>query len=147
MKRRTSIAAAILLPLQLPVMAGAIPVELYKNPNCFCCDLYARHLEQNGFTVHLINTTDMDAVKQKYAIPEKLEGCHTAIVQGYVVEGLVPAQFVQRLLKERPAGIKGISLPGMPVGAPGMEGAKSKQLQVYALQRSPSGMPPVYGEF
>lgn len=143
------IATALLaLAIQLPALAaGAIPVKLFKNPSCYCCDLYAKHLEQNGFKVELVNTTDMEGVKQKYAIPEKLEGCHTALVDGYVVEGLVPARFLQQMLKKRPK-IKGISLPGMPVGAPGMDGAKSKPLNVYRIQAgAATGAPQVYGAF
>ncbi len=128
----------------LPAMAATIPVKLYKNPSCYCCDLYAKYLDENGFKVEVINTTDLTSIKQKYDIPEKLEGCHTAIVQGYVIEGLVPAQFVQQMLKEhRP--IKGVALPGMPMGAPGMPGAKSKLLNVYTLDASAS--PVIFGSF
>lgn len=144
------IATALLaLALQVPTMAAVIPVKLFKNPNCLCCDLYARHLEQNGFNVELVNSTDMAGIKQKYGIPERLEGCHTAVIEGYVVEGLVPAKFVQQMLKERPA-IKGIALPGMPVGAPGMDGPKGKNLDVYTLERraGASGETPrVFGSF
>ena len=144
MRYAKTLLAALVLAVQLPVMAAVIPVKLYKNPSCFCCDLYAKHLEENGFKVELINTTDMASIKQKYGIPAKLEGCHTAIVEGYVVEGLVPAKFVQQMLKEHRA-IKGVSLPGMPVGAPGMPGAKPKPLNVYTLDTSPS--PAVFGSF
>ena len=144
MRYAKTLLAALVLAVQLPVMAAAIPVKLYKNPSCFCCDLYAKHLEENGFKVELINTTDMASIKQKYGIPAKLEGCHTAIVKGYVVEGLVPAKFVQQMLKEH-RSIKGVSLPGMPIGAPGMPGAKSKPLNVYTLDTSPS--PAVFGSF
>ena len=144
MRYAKTLLAALVLAVQLPVMAAAIPVKLYKNPSCFCCDLYAKHLEENGFKVELINTTDMASVKQKYGIPAKFEGCHTAIVEGYVVEGLVPAKFVQQMLKEHRA-IKGVSLPGMPVGAPGMPGAKPKPLNVYTLDATPS--PAVFGSF
>lgn len=147
--KSVKIAIALLaLAMELPALAGgAIPVKLIKNPSCYCCDLYAKHLEQNGFKVELVNTTDMEGVKQKYAIPEKLEGCHTALVDGYIVEGLVPARFVQQMLKERPT-IKGISVPGMPVGAPGMDGAKSKPLNVYRIQAGPAtSAPHVYGTF
>lgn len=141
---QTLLAAALALAVQLPALAGAVPVKLFKNPNCFCCDLYAKHLEENGFKIELVNTTDMASIKQKYGIPEKLEGCHTAIVQGYVVEGLVPAQFVQKMLREhRP--MAGLALPGMPVGAPGMPGAKHQELKVYAI--SPNASPAVYGTF
>lgn len=138
--------AVLALALQLPAMAGAIPVKLFKNPNCYCCDLYAKHLESNGFKVELVNTTDMDSIKQRYAIPQKLEGCHTALIDGYVVEGLVPAKFVQQLLKERPK-IKGVALPGMPTGAPGMDGPKSKSLTVYSLEANASSAPRVFGTF
>lgn len=150
MKRRNFAVAALgLLALPLPALAAAIPVKLFKNPNCFCCDLYAKHLEQNGFSVEKIDTTDMDSIKQKYGIPERFEGCHTALVGGYVVDGLVPARFVQQLLREKPP-IKGIALPGMPVGAPGMEGPKSRPLDIYVLARSPiapGAAPKVYGSF
>lgn len=141
--------ALLVLALQVPTLAAVIPVKLFKNPNCFCCDLYAKHLEQNGFKVELVNTTDMDAVKQKYGIPDRLDGCHTAIVDGYIVEGLVPAKFVQQMLKDRPK-IKGIALPDMPTGAPGMDGPKSRPLQVFTLERGPAGAsaePKVYASF
>ncbi len=135
------------LALQLPALAAAIPVKLFKNPNCSCCDLYAKHLEHNGFKVELVNSTEMANIKQKYGIPERLEGCHTAIVDGYIVEGLVPVRFVQQMFQERPK-IKGISLPGMPVGAPGMDGAKSQTLNVYRLEVRPGQEAPlVYGSF
>lgn len=137
MKSIKIIAALLAVALQVPALAGVVPVKLFKNPSCFCCDLYARHLEQNGFKVQMIDTTDMAGIKQKYGIPGRLEGCHTAIIDGYVVEGLVPAKFVQQLLKDRPT-IKGIALPGMPVGAPGMEGPKSSALDVYTLERGSS---------
>ena len=144
MRTAKILLTALALAMQLPALAAAIPVKLYKNPSCYCCDIYAKHLEENGFKVELVNTTDMASIKHKYAIPEKLEGCHTAIVEGYLVEGLVPAQFVQRMLKEH-GPIKGLALPGMPVGAPGMPGAKSKPLDVYALDGSTA--PKVFASF
>lgn len=126
---------SLALGLQLPALAAGIPVKLYKNPNCGCCDAWAKHMEANGFQVETINTTDLASISQKYSVPEALEGCHTAIVGGYVVEGLVPASYVQRLLKEHPA-VKGVALPGMPVGAPGMPGTKAGPLNVYYLDGS-----------
>lgn len=147
--RIAKIATALLaLALQMPTFASVVPVKLFKNPNCYCCDLYAKHLEQNGFKVELVNTTDMAGVKQKYGIPERMEGCHTALVDGYIVEGLVPAKFVLQMLKERPK-IKGLALPGMPVGAPGMDGAKAKPLEVYSLdlQVAPGAKPQAFGSF
>lgn len=135
---------ALTLGLQMPAMAVSIPVKLYKNPNCGCCDIWAQHMESNGFKVETINTTDLPAVEQKYGVPEHLAACHTAIVEGYVVEGLVPAEFVKRLLKER-RPVKGVSLPGMPVGSPGMPGVKSGPLTVYEI--SDSAKPKVFGSF
>lgn len=130
--------------VQLPAMVAAIPVKLYRNPSCYCCDLYAKYLEENGFKVDLINTTDMTSIKQKYSVPEKLEGCHSAIVEGYVVEGPVPAQFVQQMLKEH-CSFKRVALPGMPLGSAGMPGAKPKPLSVYTLDAGPSAT--VFGSF
>jgi hypothetical protein len=144
MRYTKTLMAALMLAAQLPAMAADIPVKLYKNPSCYCCDLWAKHLEENGFKVEIINTTDMASIKQANGVPEKLEGCHTALVEGYVVEGLVPAEFVKRMLKEhRP--IKGISLPGMPVGAPGMPGTHAQTLNVYTLESTKA--PTVYASF
>ncbi len=95
-------------------------VMVYKSPTCGCCGAWADHLRANGFRVQEQNVSDIMAVKAKYGVPSELTSCHTAIVDGYVVEGHVPANEVQRLLTERPK-IKGIAVPGMPVGSPGME--------------------------
>ncbi|MDQ6679471.1 MAG: DUF411 domain-containing protein [Pseudomonadota bacterium] len=145
MQRRTTllIALAVAVP-QFPAFAANLHVRLYRNPNCYCCDLYAKHLEENGFDVALIDTTDMAAIKQKFGVPEKLEGCHTATVLGYVIEGLIPAQFIHKMVKEQP-NIKGLSVPGMPTGAPGMPGAKSAPLKVYVMEASAS--PRVFATF
>ena len=121
--------------MSLPVLAQGTSVELYKNPYCGCCDEYADHLRANGFEVTLINTSNMSAVKEKYGVPEHLEGCHTALVDGYVVEGLVPAEYVKSMLKQG-GPIKGLSVPGMPVGAPGMPGTKKEPINVYYLKQS-----------
>lgn len=144
MHYRQILFTALVLGLHVPVLAATIPVQLYKNPNCGCCDLWAEHMEANGFKVTTINTNDLQSIEKKYNVPERLAGCHTAIVGGYVVEGLVPAQFVKRLLNERPA-VKGIALRGMPVGAPGMPGSKNKPLSIYYLDGAPSAK--VFGTF
>lgn len=135
---------AFTLGLQLPALAAGIPVKLYKNPNCGCCDAWAQHMDANGFKVETINTTDLPSIEAKYGVPERLAGCHTAIVEGYVVEGLVPAEFVKRLLKER-SPVKGVALPGMPVGAPGMPGEKRAPLHVYYLESGAT--PRIFGSF
>ncbi len=110
---------------------------LQKNPQCGCCDVYAEYLEENGFEVTLQNTTDMQSIKQQAGVPEQLAGCHTMLIDGYVVEGLVPLDTLTRLLTEKPA-IKGISLPGMPVGAPGMPGPKAAPFEIYEISDGPA---------
>ncbi|EKS9800601.1 MULTISPECIES: DUF411 domain-containing protein [Burkholderia] len=132
------------LGVQLSALAAEIPVKMYKNPNCGCCDAWAKDLAANGFKVETINTPNLVSIKKQYGVPESLEGCHTAIVGGYVVEGLVPANLVKRLLNEHPA-IKGIALPGMPAGAPGMPGSRKGPLTVYELQPGPA--PTVFANF
>lgn len=120
------------LSLQIPAFAANIPVKLYRNPNCGCCDAYAQYLRSNGFNVEVIDTFDAASLHKKYSVPEALEGCHTAVIQGYVFEGLIPAEYIKRVVSEhRP--VKGLSVPGMPVGAPGMPGAKKAPINVYYL--------------
>lgn len=141
---RICIAAALALAVHLPAVSAGIPMSLYKSPSCLCCDIYVKHLEGNGFKVETVDTKDMASIKKKYNVPSRLEGCHTAVVGGYVVEGLVPAEFVQKMLRERPP-TPGLALPGMPVGAPGMPGVKRRVLKVYTL--SGDHAPAVYGSF
>jgi hypothetical protein len=143
MQRRTFLVLAA-SAVAIPAARGqsAIVATLHKNPNCGCCDVYAGHLEENGFSVALVNTTDLPSVSRAAGVPEHLAGCHTMFVGEYVVEGLVPADIVKRMLAEKPY-IKGIALPGMPSGAPGMPGAKAGPLIVYAFG---AGEPTVYAE-
>ena len=139
-----SIVVALMLALQVPAYAANIPITIYRNPNCGCCDAYARYLEKNGFNVKLVDTLDAGSVHAKYAVPEALEGCHTAVIQGYVFEGLIPAEYIKRVVNER-RPIKGLSVPGMPVGAPGMPGNKSGPIHVYYLGQG--GSPQVFATF
>jgi hypothetical protein len=96
-------------------------VVMYKDPNCGCCGQWADHLRENGFIVNEIATREMSRVRSEAGVPRALGSCHTATVDGYVVEGHVPAADVKRLLAERPP-VVGLSAPGMPLGSPGMEG-------------------------
>ncbi|MGS1116535.1 DUF411 domain-containing protein [Castellaniella sp. UC4442_H9] len=132
------------LGLPLSVFAAGIPVKMYKNPNCGCCDRWAAYMEANGFTVETINTSDLASIKAKYHIPTNLAGCHTALIGDYVVEGLVPAEYVKRMLGDH-LPVKGLSIPGMPVGAPGMSGAAAGPLNVYVLDAGPA--PKVFATF
>ena len=78
-------------------------------------------MRENGFTVKATDVGDMTTVKAKYGVPDQVQSCHTGVVDGYVLEGHVPAADVRRLLKEKPAAVVGVAVPGMPVGSPGME--------------------------
>ncbi len=101
-------------------------ITVYKNPNCGCCKKWISYLESNGYKVTPVNTRDVYQWKIKFGVPEKISACHTAIIDGYVVEGHVTARDIKRLLLIRPKA-KGIAVPGMPVGTPGMEKGNSKE--------------------
>lgn len=107
---------------------------MYKPEQCGCCDEYARYLEERGFklAIESLPERQLDFFKRSAGVPEPLAGCHTLMIDGYVVEGLVPVGILNKLLAEKPK-IKGISLPGMPVGAPGMPGRKNGPFFVYEL--------------
>jgi hypothetical protein len=114
--------------------AAPIPVTLYKNPQCSCCESYAQYLDQNGFKVEVKPTNDLAEISRKAGIPEDLQGCHTSFIGSYVVDGHVPVKTIRKLLDEKPA-IVGITLPGMPPGSPGMSGEKNGSLIVYAVSK------------
>ena len=136
MKRILRLAATvILLALPLPALAQqSILVTLYKNPQCGCCENYAAYLRENGFTVDVKPTNDLAQISSDAGVPGDFEGCHTAIIEGYVVDGHVPVTVIQKLLSERPA-IAGITLPGMPMGSPGMNGPKTGPFTVFAVTK------------
>jgi len=115
----TLVGSAVIAP---GLLAQSKPqVEVWKDPSCGCCKDWVSHLESNGFAVRVFETGN-DAARTRLGVPDKLGSCHTALVGGYAIEGHVPAREIHRLLKERPAAI-GLSVPGMPVGSPGMDGA------------------------
>jgi hypothetical protein len=112
-------------------------VQLYRNPQCACCESYASYLRRHGYRVTTTPTHSLSLVRRQHGVPERLAGCHTTLVNGYVVEGHVPVAVLDRLLTERP-NIKGISLPGMPDGSPGMTGAKTAPFQIYEIVDGPT---------
>ena len=112
--------------------AYSLKVEVYKTPACGCCKKWISHLEAAGFEVEATDLPDLSAVKRQHEIPRGLTACHTAVVDGYVIEGHVPAADVQRLLEERPE-IRGLAVPGMPRGSPGMEHPRPEPYSVYAI--------------
>lgn len=115
------VTAAALAGSALPAAAQQRPrVTMYKNPACGCCGEWAKHMESKGFAVETRMVEDVMPVKRKFGVPDTLASCHTAEVEGYALEGHVPASDVWRLLRERPK-VTGLAVPGMPVGSPGME--------------------------
>lgn len=109
--------------------AGATVVDVWKSPSCGCCGGWIEHMRDAGFAVTVRDTEDMAAVKAAKGVPEALGSCHTAVVDGYVVEGHVPAGDIRRLLAERPQA-KGLAAPGMPQDAPGMDMNSGEPYQV-----------------
>jgi hypothetical protein len=113
-------ATALALAAAFASAEGLPEVVMHKDPNCGCCGKWAEHLEANGFRVKTVMESDMETVKRRLGVPQRLASCHTAKVGPYVIEGHVPASAIKRLLRERPV-VKGLSVPGMPLGSPGME--------------------------
>ena len=112
--------AAFAVPSGTALAAPATRVEVWKDPTCGCCEGWVRHMRQAGFEVAVREVQDVQPIKAANGVPEALWSCHTARVDGYVVEGHVPAADVRRLLAERPQA-RGLSAPGMPPSSPGMD--------------------------
>ena len=120
-------------------------VTVYRSPSCGCCGGWIDYMKKQGFQTKDLLISEMGAVKQKYKVPGKLTSCHTAIVDGYVIEGHVPASDIKRLLKEKP-NVAGISVPQMPVGAPGMEaGDRRDPFTVFSFDKK--GKPKVFNKY
>ena len=128
----------------IPSSARAEPnrgdVTLYKNPQCGCCEGYADYLRDYGFKVKDVSTNDLTVMGERYGIPDDLQPCHISLTGGYVVGGHVPIEVVNRLLAEKPP-ITGITLPGMPMGSPGMTGRKTEPFKIYEIAK---GSPKIY---
>jgi len=110
---------------------------VYKSPTCGCCGNFIGYLERRGVVVQTVNTDNMDSVKNEHKVPKDLESCHTTMVGGYVVEGHIPFEVIEKLLTEKP-DIRGIALAGMPSGSPGMPGSKQGPFAIYALNHDGS---------
>jgi hypothetical protein len=120
-------------------------IKVYRNPTCNCCHKWINHLEQNKFNVIDMLTNDMTSVKEAVNLPTQMTSCHTAIVDGYIIEGHVPADDIRRLLTERP-DIAGLAVPKMPVGSPGMEiGPRKDNFVVFTFKKS--GETSVFNEY
>jgi hypothetical protein len=131
--------------LRLAAVAALIPgwaraedatkVVMHKSPTCGCCGAWSARMREAGYVVEEIVEADMPSVKKRLGVPEPLSSCHTAEIDGYIVEGHVPPQAVARLLKERPKAI-GLAAPGMPAGSPGMEGGAAEVYRLYLFDAS-----------
>jgi hypothetical protein len=114
-------------------------VTMHKNPGCGCCDLWADHLRSYGFTVESIEDSNILAFKADRHIPGALMSCHTAVIDGYFVEGHVPANDILKLLREKPENVTGIAVPGLPLGSPGMEHPRPQNFNTIALLADGTG--------
>lgn len=107
-------------------------MTVFKTATCGCCGVWSKHVEQEGYDVEVVTLTSLERTKEEYNIPDELQSCHTAYVDGYFVEGHIPSYVVDKLLAEKP-DIAGIALPGMPIGTPGMPGQKAEDWVIYAV--------------
>jgi len=127
-----SIGMAFLLSIAVDMSAAPSSLTVYKSKTCGCCGKWVEHMRANGFKVTVNEVVSTAEYRQKYGVPEKLQSCHTAVVNGYSIEGHVPAAEIQRLLKEKPKA-KGLAVPGMPAGSPGMEGPRHDAYSVVSF--------------
>lgn len=134
------LAGSALLPAAA-LSASRPLITVHKDPNCDCCTGWVAHLKAAGFPTKVIETANINAIKSKLGVPDDLAACHTAEIDGYVIEGHVPAPAIDRLLTERPQA-KGLAVPGMPSGSPGMGGAPEVyEVVLFGPERR------VYGKF
>jgi len=136
MKRRTLIiagAGTLLVSACGSEVEAKETIQLYKLASCGCCSGWAAYMEEHGYEVETHEVASVDPIKREHGIPAAAQSCHTALVGGYAVEGHVPVEMVDRLLKERP-NIDGIALPRMPAGSAGMPGRKRGVWTIYAIK-------------
>jgi hypothetical protein len=127
-----------------PTAAAKPSVAVFKSPTCGCCAKWNAHMTAAGYTVNSTDRPDMSAVKDEQHVPAALRSCHTALVAGYVLEGHVPADVVDKLLAEKPAGVVGLAVPGMPMGSPGMESADGSKTPYTVMAFTKDGQSRVY---
>jgi hypothetical protein len=135
--RREFLAASAGLLIARPLLAEASRaapsvITVYKDAGCGCCKKWVKHLSANGFVVNAQDVPSIDEIKQSLGLPTALQSCHTAVVDRYLIEGHVPASDIKKLLAARTA-VRGLAVPGMPTGAPGMEGDRTDHYDVIAF--------------
>ncbi len=142
------VISIIVLIISLIVVAGCakkVPVavdldhqiKLYKSELCGCCGLYGKYLEKKSYAVEVVEMDNIDPIKEKFHVPQDLRSCHTAEIDGYFVEGHIPSEAIDKLMREKP-DIAGIAMPGMPSGSPGMPGAKTGDFVIFAVAKDGS---------
>lgn len=147
MKRRTTFAAVLaftLLAVSSPSQPTGERVTVYRDRNCSCCKVWIAYLQSNGFKVDVHEVDGTAPYQKQFRVPANLVSCHTAVVNGYTIEGHVPVREIKKLLAERPK-LQGLSVPGMVVGSPGMEGTPSKAYSVIAF--TSTGQSTVYANY
>src|SRR5215470_15320814 len=146
LRKKTLLAAAavMLLGVSSPSQQTGPLVTVYKLATCSCCGKWVEHLKANGFTVKVQEVNDTSPYEKQYRVPRTMESCHTAVVDGYTIEGHVPAADIKRLLDEHPKAA-GLAVPGMPVGSPGMEGSRTDAYSVFLFDET--GKSSVYAQY
>ena len=124
---RTALAVSLCIPLA--AMAAAPVIDVFKSASCGCCAGWVEHLKANGFKTRVKNVDNPSDYRERGGIPNELGSCHTGMIQGYAIEGHVPAADIKRLLAQKPKA-KGLAVPGMPLGSPGMEGPRKDPYDV-----------------
>jgi hypothetical protein len=127
-----ALVALIIWPSAPPTFADDADMVVYKTATCGCCKKWVAHVRETSLTVDVVNVANTQAIHERAGVPRPLASCHTALVGDYWIEGHVPADLVQQLLTEKPDDIRGLSVPGMVMGSPGMEGPNPKQYDVVA---------------
>src|SRR6185437_6887659 len=145
MKLVTLISVLALIALSTEAVRGATEggssvekkptITVYKDPSCGCCKNWIQYLIKHGYQVDAKDTPDMPGIKRTLGVPEALTSCHTAVVNGYLIEGHVSAEDIDRLLAQKPK-IAGLAVPGMPSSSPGMDGPRTKPYQVLAFDKN-----------
>jgi hypothetical protein len=122
---------------RLLALAPAKEATVYKTPSCGCCKKWVEHMEKSGYKVTAHDVPDVGVYKKRYGVPDSLGSCHTAIVSsGYIVEGHVPADVIDKLIAQAPKDVIGLAVPGMPAGSPGMEGGTADKYDIVAFDKA-----------
>ncbi|MDW5317651.1 DUF411 domain-containing protein [Rhizobium sp. PL01] len=132
-----SAVASLAATKTAPARASQLEMTVYKDPNCGCCHAWAQAMKDADFAVTIRDMEDLSSIKMKYGIPDVMQGCHTAVIGPFFIEGHVPLEAVEKILKEAP-GIAGIAVPGMPAGTLGMGEDPKAEYDVYAVGKTGS---------